>query len=97
MTLASILLKAPHIGVRQFKARLSRLLKSKNPLIITDRGVPVEVVIPYPEALEMVDLIDEATDLETLKTVQEGRDTVKKGAKGILVERLFKKMRKEHK
>jgi PHD/YefM family antitoxin component YafN of YafNO toxin-antitoxin module len=97
MTLASILLKAPHIGVRQFKARLSRFLKSKNPLIITDRGVPVEIVIPYVEALEMVDLIDEATDLETLSLVQEGRDAIKKGAKGISVERLFKKIRKERK
>lgn len=97
MTLASILLKAPHIGVRQFKTRLSRFLKARNPLIITERGVPVEVVIPYREALEMVDLIDEATDLETLKAVQEGRDAIKKGAKGILAAKLFKKIQKERK
>jgi prevent-host-death family protein len=95
MTLASILLRAPHVGVRQFKARLSKFLKSRNPLIITEHGAPVEVVIPYAEALEMVDLIDEATDLKTLKTVQEGRDAIEKGTKGILVTRLFKRMQKE--
>lgn len=97
MTLASILLKAPHVGVRQFKSRLSRFLKSRNPLIITDHGMPVEVVIPYAEALELVDLIDEATDLETLKAVQEGKVAVKRGAKGISVTRLFRKIQKERK
>jgi len=97
MTLASILLKAPHIGVRQFKARISKFLKSGNPLIITERGVPVEVVIPYAEAIEMVDLIDEATDLETLKAVEEGREAIKAKRKGISVLRLFSKVRKRTK
>ena len=97
MTLASILLKAPHIGVRQFKARLSSLLKGKNPLIITEYGVPIEVVIPYAEALEMIDLIDEATDLETLKVVQEGRGAIRKGAKGIPIGRFFEKIRRKRK
>ncbi len=94
MTLAAILLKAPHIGVRQFKASLSKFLKIGNPLIITDRGVPIEVVIPYAEAIEMVDLIDEATDLEALKAVAEGREAIKAKRKGISVLRLFSKARK---
>lgn len=94
MTLATILLRAPHIGVRQFKSGLSKFLKSRNPLIITERGVPVEVVIPYAEAIEMVDLIDEATDLETLKAVEEGREAIKTERKGISVLRLFSKFRK---
>ncbi len=94
MTLATILLKAPHIGVRQFKAGLSKFLKGGNPLIITERGVPVEVIIPYAEAIEMVDLIDEATDLETLKSVEEGREAIKAKRKGISVLHLFSKVRK---
>jgi len=94
MTLGAILLRAPHIGVRQFKAHMSKLLKGASPIIITERGVPVEVVIPYREALEMVDLIDEATDLETLKAVQEGRGAIKRGVKGIPVAGLFAKIRK---
>lgn len=94
MTLAAILLKAPHIGVRQFKTRLSKFLKSGSPLIITERGTPVEVVIPYAEAIEIVDLIDEATDLETLKAVKEGREAIKAGRKGTSVLRLFSKVGK---
>jgi len=97
MTLATILLKAPHIGVRQFKARLSKFLKSGNPLIITERGVPVEVVIPYAEAIEMVDLIDEATDLKTLKSVEEGRKAIKARKKGVSILRLFSKVSKARK
>ncbi len=97
MTLATILLKAPHIGIRQFKARLSRLLKGGNPLIITERGVPVDVVIPYTEAIEMVDLIDEATDLETLKAVEEGRKAIKAKKEGVSVLRLFSRARKARK
>ncbi len=97
MTLASILLKAPHVGVRQFKSHLSRLLNQGNPLIITEHGVPVDVVIPYQEALEMVDLIDEATDLETLKAVQKGRLAVKRKVKGVPVLGLFERLRKERK
>jgi prevent-host-death family protein len=94
MTLATILLKAPHIGVRKFKARLSKFLKSGNPLIITERGVPIEVIIPYAEAIEMVDLIDESTDLVTLKAVEEGRAAIKAKRKGVSVLRLFSKVRK---
>ena len=97
MTLATILLKAPHIGIRQFKTSLSRFLKGGNPLIITERGVPVEVVIPYAEAIEMVDLIDEATDLETLKAVAEGRKAIKAKKEGVSVLSLFSKVRKAHK
>lgn len=97
MTLAAILLKAPHIGVRQFKARLSRFLKGGSPLIITERGVPVDVVIPYAEAIEMVDLIDEATDLETLKAVEEGRKAIKAKKEGVSVPRLFLRARKARK
>lgn len=97
MTLATILLKAPHIGIRQFKSRLSKFLKGGNPLIITERGVPVEVVIPYAEAIEIVDLIDEATDLETLKAVAEGREAIKAKKRGISVLSLFSKVRKARK
>jgi len=59
--------------------------------------MPVDVVIPYAEALEMVDLIDEATDLETLKAVQEGRAAIKKGVKGIPLAKLFKRIQKGRK
>lgn len=92
MSIAAELLKAPHLGIRDIKERLSRRLL-KDVLIITDRGIPVSVNLPYADMLEWVDIIDELTDLETINRVREGRKAVHEGAQGIPVVQLFKKIR----
>lgn len=92
MGIAVDILKADHIGIRELKGHLTA--KSlKEPLVITDRGVPISINLPYSDVLELVDLLDEMTDSHTEKLVKEGRQAVKSGAKGIPVSRLFKKMR----
>ena len=92
MSIAADLLKANHIGIRDIKEHLStRLLKDI--LVITDRGAPVSVNLPYSDVLELVDIIDEAADLETIATISKGRLAIKGGAKGILVANLFKRIR----
>ncbi|MDI6751435.1 MAG: hypothetical protein QME07_01040 [bacterium] len=42
-------------------------------LIITDRGTPISVNLPYSDLLELVDIIDELSDSETIASVQEGK------------------------
>lgn len=96
MGIASDLLKAEHIGVRDIKEHLSTKLLNKI-LVITDRGEPVSVNLPYSDVLELVDIIDEMTDLETMATVSEARKAIREGTKGILVSRLFKKIRAQRK
>jgi hypothetical protein len=92
MSIAADLLKANHVGIRDIKEHLStRLLKDI--LVITDRGTPVSVNLPYSDVLELVDIIDEAADLETMATISEGRLAIKGGAKGILVANLFNRIR----
>jgi len=92
MSIAADLLKANHVGIRDIKEHLStRLLKDI--LVITDRGAPVSVNLPYSDVLELVDIIDEAADLETIATISKGRLAIKGGAKGILVANLFKRIR----
>ena len=92
MSIAADLLKANHIGIRDIKEHLStRLLKDI--LVITDRGAPVSVNLPYSDVLELIDIIDEAADLETIATISKGRLAIKGGAKGILVANLFKRIR----
>jgi len=94
MSIAADLLKANHVGIRDIKEHLStRLLKDI--LVITDRGTPVSVNLPYSDVLELVDIIDEAADLETMATVSEARKAIKGGAKGILVADLFNRIRKQ--
>jgi hypothetical protein len=92
MSIAADLLKANHIGIRDIKEHLStRLLKDI--LVITDRGTPVSVNLPYSDVLELVDILDEVADLETMATVSEARKAIKGGAKGIPVANLFNKIR----
>lgn len=96
MSIASELLKAPHVGIRDIKEHLSRRLL-RDMLVITDRGVPVSVNIPYSEVLELTDIIDEAADLGTVAATQEGRKAIREGAKGVPVTQLFKRVRLKHK
>lgn len=97
MTFSAMLLKAPHVGVREFKSNLSKFIKTKSPFIVTDRGLPVEVMIPYPEIVEIAELMDEATDSGTLRAVQEGRSAIKNKTKGASVSMLFDKIKKKNK
>jgi len=96
MSIATDLLKAEHVGIRDIKEHLStRLLKDI--LVITDRGTPVSVNLPYLDVLELVDIIDEVTDLETMAMVSEARKAVREGSKGISVVNLFNRIRAQHK
>lgn len=97
MNIAVGLLKAPHIGVRDLKENLSKLLRSKNPLVVTDHGQPVDVIVPYDDMMALIDIVDEITDPETLATVMEGKRAIKAGAKGVPVSNLFKVIRAERK
>lgn len=97
MSIAADLLKADHVGIRDLKENLSKILKKKNPLIVTDRGTPAHVILPYSEMLELLDIIDEIEDRDTLKTVTEGRKAVKAGAKGKPAANLFGKIRANRK
>lgn len=92
MSVASELLKAKRVGVRAFKAHISADFLNKT-VVITDRGNPVSVNIPYEEIVELADVLDEFSDMETVWDVQEARKAIKAGNKGIAVSKLFKKIR----
>ncbi len=96
MNIAAEILKAPHMGIRDIKEHISKQLLKKM-LVITDRGVPVSVNLPYSDVLELTDIVDELTDLETITIVQEGRRAIHEGAKGLPVGQLFKRVREKHK
>ena len=91
MSIATTILKADHIGVRDLKAHLSVKVMAK-PLVITERGVPVSVNLPYQEVMELTDLLDELSDRDVLSAVSEGRKAINKGAKGISVAHLFNRI-----
>ena len=78
MTVAS-LLKAKHIGIKELKDHLSELLRKHEPIVATDRGDPTYFLIPYDEMVEIVEILEELSDPEIVKNVQEGRRAYKKG------------------
>lgn len=94
MSIAADFLKASHVGIRELKTRLSTEFLS-NPLVITDRGEPVSMNLPYSDMLELIDILDEFSDMETFEAVREGRRAITSGVKGIPVSNLFRKMRKK--
>jgi len=94
MNIASALLRAPHKGIKYLKEHLSTKYLDRL-LVITDHGEPVSVSLPYGELLEIMDILDELSDRETLKNVQEGREAIKAGVKGIPVSHLFDEVETE--
>jgi len=94
MTTAVDILKAKHCGIREYKKHLSTTLL-KDFVVITDRGKPISVNLPYEEVLEMLDIFDEILDPETINDVLESRKSIKSGGKGISVSNLFNKLRNE--
>ena len=93
MTLATALLRAPHVGVRDLKAHLSERMKTKKPLIVTEHGEPKQVLIPYEAIVEIAEVLDELNDKGLARAVRLSRKAAQEGLPGIPVETLFKKVK----
>jgi PHD/YefM family antitoxin component YafN of YafNO toxin-antitoxin module len=94
MSLEKDLLKAKSVGVRGFRDKLSKLMRTNEIFIVTDHGDPKSVLMPYDDVLEIVDILDELRDKDAVKAVIQGRKAVERGAKGIPAEEVFKKGKK---
>ena len=93
MTLASTLLKAKHIGVRDLKAHLSEKLRSGKTLVVTDHGEPKQVIVPYADIVELAETLEELKDKTLAQLVQTSRYAREQGLPSIPVEALFRKIR----
>lgn len=85
MDIALNLLKAPHVGIREFKEKISFLLNKRKTLVLTDHGEPASVLVPYEDMLELLDILDEINDPKVLSLIESGRKSIKQGAKGFPV------------
>jgi hypothetical protein len=50
--------------------------------------------ILHTDTIELLEMLDEVTDSETIKTILEGRKTISTGTKGIPVSDVFGKTKK---
>ena len=97
MTVATALLNARYIGVRDLREHLFKRLKGNKVIVVTERGAPTKVILSYQDVVELIEVLDELRDQAAIQSVQEGRKVVKAGAGGIPVNRLFNQVRASRK
>ena len=85
MTVATALLNAKYIGVRELREHLSKRLKSSKAIVITDHGTPTKVILSYQDVVELIEVLDELQDQAAIQSVQEGRKAIRAGEEGIPV------------
>ena len=93
MTVATALLTARYIGIRDLREHLSKRLKDKKAIVVTEHGAPTKVILSYHDVVELIEVLDELRDQAAIQSIQAGRQAVKGGAEGVPVGRLFKKIR----
>ena len=91
MTFERALLRARTIGVRKFRDNLSRFMRTNDMFVVTEHGNPTSVLLPYDDVMEIVDVLEELNDRDTVKLVAQGRRAISRGVKGISAEKVFKK------
>ena len=91
MGVKSLLKEAKPVNVREAQARLSRLIHSKTPSLVTSHGKPVSFLVPYEEMLDLLEMLDELKDKRLLEEIARARSEYIEG-KGVPAEKVFKKM-----
>ena len=97
MTVATALLKARYIGVRELREHLSNRLKGNKVIVVTDHGTPTKVILSYQDVVELIEVMDELRDQAAVQSVIEGRKAVRAGGEGIPVNRLFTQIKESRK
>ena len=97
MTVATALLNARYVGVRELREHLSNRLKDNKAIVVTDHGTPTKVILAYRDVVELIEVMDELRDQAAVLSVQEGRNAIRAGSEGVPVNRLFSKIRESRK
>jgi len=92
MSLATNLLRAETIGVKELKNHLSVVLKQRKARVVTDRNKPKHFLIPYEDMVEIAEIVEELSSAKLLRDIAEGRRSYRKG-KWIPLETLAKDLK----
>ena len=97
MTIATALLNARYVGVRELREHLSNRIKGNKVIVVTDHGTPTKVILSYRDVVELIEVMDELRDQAAVQSVQEGRKAIRSGSEGVPVNRLFRQIRESRK
>ncbi len=93
MTTAGWIKQGEHIGVRELRESLSKVLKSQKVYFVTDHGKPVRADMPYETFLEMLEMLEELKDKTLVQEIAQGRREYHEGG-WVPVGRLKKSLEK---
>ena len=91
VTSRALLRKAKSVGVREAQAKLSRLIESRSPSIITSHGIPKSFLIAYDDMLDILEVLEELKDKRLIEEIARARREYEEGL-SVPAERLFKKL-----
>lgn len=86
----SELLKAEHVGIREFKENFSQTIKKRKPTILTLNGQPTQVLVPYDEFVELLEVLEELQDANLKREVEDARRAFREHG-GVPAEDVFTK------
>ena len=71
--------KGKHIGVRELRENLSKVMKSQQTYFVTEHGKPVRAVLHYEVLLELLEMLEELKDKALIQEVAQGRKEYRQG------------------
>ena len=92
MSLMSDITRAGHIGVKDLRDHAPKYMRDNQVYLVTRHGRPVKFLVPYEEMAELVDILDELSDPETLEMVARGRRAIAKGEKSVPVKKVWQRL-----
>jgi hypothetical protein len=93
MTISRALLRAPRVGAREFRNKACSFIRAGKLCLVTEHGKLKGVFMPYDDALELADIIDELNDKELVRTIAEGRRAVRRGVRGVALRESVRRRR----
>ena len=85
------LLKAPHQGIKLFKASMSKNVRKNDPVVVTVNGEPKGVLVPYASMVEMLQMIEEMRDGKLKAEIGNARAAYRESPKGVSARRVWEK------
>ena len=92
MSLMTDIVRAGHIGVKDLRDHAPKYMRDNQVYLVTRHGRPTKFLVPYEEMAELIDILDELSDPETMKMVAEGRMAIAKGEKPVPVKKAWQRL-----
>jgi len=93
MSVAIDLLKSDFVGIKEARASIT-IDKLKKVMVFTDHGRPVSVSVPFEDMMELLDMLEEVSDSETVATVLDARKARQRKEKSVSVSTAFEEFKK---